>query len=155
MTFQTLHNSNPEKNFWLWKTFFCSPARILLACIPTYHMSEITVLYHLGTLNHAVWWICSQIWVPPPNFDGSGYPGSFCIGFLCLKQAQWHEHVSKQPQAIYNVSSMRGFKKKFDKLGTFRISAQVRNSPIFGVEPEHTWMQMTCMEISFTDDIWL
>jgi hypothetical protein len=35
--------------------------------------------------------------------------------------------VSKQPQATYNVSSMGGFKKKFDEFGTFRISAQVRN----------------------------
>jgi hypothetical protein len=46
--------------------------------------------------------------------------------------------VSKQPQATYNASSMGGFKKMFHELGTFRISAQVRNSPIFEVEPEHT-----------------
>jgi hypothetical protein len=64
-------------------------------------------------------------------------PAHLVSGFYVLNKLN-DMNVSKQPQAIYNVSSMGGFKKKFDELGTFLISAQVRNSPIFGVEPEHT-----------------
>jgi hypothetical protein len=54
MTFQTLHNSNWEKTFSSGNFFFFSPPRILLDCIPTYLMSEMTVLYHLRALNRAV-----------------------------------------------------------------------------------------------------
>jgi hypothetical protein len=51
--------------------------------------------------------------------------------------------------------STGGFKKKFEKLGTFPISAQVRNSLIFRVEPEHTGMQVACHADKCTDNIWL
>jgi hypothetical protein len=45
--------------------------------------------------------------------------------------------------------------KKFEKIRTFRISVQVRNSLIFRVEPEHTGMQVACHADQCTDDIWL
>jgi hypothetical protein len=41
------------------------------------------------------------------------------------------------PRPYIMCPRWEGFKKKFDKLGTFQISAQVRNSLIFGIEPEH------------------
>jgi hypothetical protein len=75
--------------------------------------------------------------VPSPDFD---IPAHLMSGFYVLNKLNDMKSqldVSKQPQATYNVSSMGGFKKKFDELGTFRISAQVRNLLIFGVEPEH------------------
>jgi hypothetical protein len=45
--------------------------------------------------------------------------------------------------------------RKSSKKSTFRISAQVRNSLMFRVEPEHTGMQVACHADQCTDDICL